>query len=133
MDGKRGFSIVRLGWLLLGFLALGAGVLGAVLPLVPTTPFVLVAAFAFARSSDRLHRWLVNHRVFGPLIRNWQAHGAIGQRAKGAAVASMGLVLALSVLLGVAPWIIGVQVVVLALVAAWILSRPLPPGQDRAP
>lgn len=101
--------------------------LGAVLPLLPTTPFVLAAAYAFARSSRRWSAWLHNHRVFGPLIRNWQQHGAISRRAKILGVASMMVVIALSLALQVRPMVIAVQAVVLSASAAFVLSRPLPP------
>ena len=74
--------VPRVLWLLLGIAATGFGIAGAVLPLLPTTPFLLVATYAFARSSPRLHAWLMSHRQFGPLIANWQQHGAIGRRAK---------------------------------------------------
>ena len=69
-------------WFALGFLALGLGALGVVLPLLPTTPFVLLAAFAFARSSERWHAWLLNHRIFGPIITDWREHGAIRARTR---------------------------------------------------
>lgn len=62
---------------LLGCLSLGTGILGILLPLLPTTPFVLLAAALFARSSPRFHGWLLGHRYFGPLIQDWQRHRAI--------------------------------------------------------
>lgn len=61
-------SIIRMAWMVTGLVALGLGVLGAVLPLLPTTVFMLAAAFCFARSSPVLHRWLLEHRIFGPSI-----------------------------------------------------------------
>ena len=64
-------------WLSFGFIALALGMAGAVLPLLPTTPFILLAAFCFARSSRRFHNWLLNHRTFGPMIENWRQEGAI--------------------------------------------------------
>ena len=114
----------RVLWLLLGIAATGLGIAGAVLPLLPTTPFLLVATYAFARSSPRLHAWLMSHRQFGPLIANWQQHGAIGRRAKQAAIAVMALSLAMSWLLAVPGWIIAIQTAVLAGVAIFILTRP---------
>ena len=59
---------------LAGLLSLGLGILGIVVPLLPTTPLVLLAAYCFARSNDRLHHWLVHHPRFGLVIRNWQNH-----------------------------------------------------------
>ncbi|MDY5585487.1 MAG: YbaN family protein [Arcanobacterium sp.] len=58
----------------LGFLFLGLGAIGVVLPLVPTTPFLLLSAFFFSRSSERWHRYLMEHRVFGQYLRNYQNH-----------------------------------------------------------
>jgi uncharacterized membrane protein YbaN (DUF454 family) len=60
-----------------GFLFIGLGAVGVVVPGLPTTPLVLVAAACFTRSSPRMHRWLLANRVFGPLIRNWQEHRSI--------------------------------------------------------
>jgi uncharacterized membrane protein YbaN (DUF454 family) len=117
----------RLTWLVVGFVALGLGALGIALPLLPTTPFVLVAAFAFAQSSEKLHQWLLDHNVFGPLIDNWQRHGAISRRAKVLSVVSMAAVLAVSVAMAVPPVVVWVQVVVLGAAALFILTRPLPP------
>ena len=122
--------IARWLWLSLGFLATGFGIAGVVLPLVPTTPFLLLAAFAFARSSPRFHYWLINHRHFGPVILDWQRNGSIARRYKVAALLAMAATLALTWLAGVAAWAIALQVVVLAAVATFILTRPdAPPPQ----
>jgi uncharacterized membrane protein YbaN (DUF454 family) len=117
----------RLTWLVIGLLALALGALGVALPLLPTTPFVLVAAVAFARSSDRLHEWLINHDIFGSLIDNWRRHGAISRRAKVVSVVSMAAILVVSVAIAAPAVVIIIQVVVLGAAAVFILSRPLPP------
>jgi hypothetical protein len=119
----------RLTWLVVGFVALALGALGIVLPLVPTTPFVLVAAFAFAQSSEKLHQWLLDHNVFGPLIDNWRRHGAISRRAKVISVVSMVAVLAISVAMALPMVVIVTQLVVLGAAALFILTRPLPPDR----
>ena len=115
--------------LAVGILALALGGLGIVLPLLPTTPFVLVAAFAFANSSEKLHQWLLDHNVFGPLVHNWRSHGAISRFAKIVSVLSMVAILMISVLLAAPTLVIVVQALVLGACAAFILSRPLPPEQ----
>lgn len=111
-------------WLGVGLAATGCGFVGVFLPLVPTTPFLLIAAYAFARSSPRLRQWLVSHRTFGRLIRNWQQNRAIDRRSKILAVLVMLATLAASWLIGIAPWIVALQAVVLAAAASFILTRP---------
>lgn len=111
-------------WLLLGLASTGCGIAGIVLPLVPTTPFLLLAAYAFARSSPRLHAWLLAHPRLGPPIVGWQRHGAIGRRAKIAAAGLMAGSLAITVAAGVHWSVVLVQAAVLACVASFVLSRP---------
>ena len=65
-----------------GFILVGLGVVGIFLPLLPTTPLLLLAAACFSRSSERWHRWLLSHHIFGPIIRNWQENKCIPRRAK---------------------------------------------------
>lgn len=125
---RSGKSPARAVWMGVGFAALALAALGVALPLLPTTPFLLVAAFAFARSSERWHAWLHSHRVFGPMIENWRRHRAIDRRTKIVGVASMAAVMALSVALDVDPVVLAVQAVALTASAAFVLSRPSPPG-----
>ena len=116
-------------WLVVGVTALGLGGAGVVLPLLPTTPFVLLAAFAFARSSPRLHAWLMNHRHFGPMIENWRREGAISRRTKALSVAVMVATFAGSWLASVRPWILAVQALALAGAAIFVLTRPSAPRE----
>jgi len=90
-------------WLLLaaGWLFVGLGVLGALLPVLPTTPFLLLAAACFARSSERFYAWLLDNRVFGPLIRDWRAHRAIPRHAKRVAIAAIVVALGSSTIFAV--------------------------------
>ena len=74
--------IGRYAYILAGWLCLGLGVVGIFLPLLPTTPFVLLAAFCFSRGSQTLHSWLLTQQTFGPIIRDWNQHGVIRQRVK---------------------------------------------------
>lgn len=115
---------VRLAWIAIGFIALGLGALGALLPLLPTTPFVLLAAFAFGKGSPRLHAWLEAHRVFGPVIRDWRDRGAIARRHKAMACSMMILTLFASVLAGLAPVILLVQALCMGAAATFIVTRP---------
>ena len=74
---------------LLGLISLGLGIVGAFLPLLPTVPFVLLSAFLFARSSDRLHNWLITHKIFGQLIRDYHEERGITIQGKIAAISMM--------------------------------------------
>lgn len=111
-------------WMTLGVLALACGIVGAVLPLIPTTPFILLAAYAFAQSSPRLHGWLLHHRIFGPLIRNWERNGAIDKRTKAIAVTTMAATPLVTWAIGAPLWALGAQIVVLLGAAAYVLTRP---------
>jgi uncharacterized membrane protein YbaN (DUF454 family) len=111
-------------WLGLGGLFLALGLLGVVLPVLPTTPFMLLAAACFARSSPRLHRWLLGHPVFGPPIRNWEENGAISRPAKRLAVGTMAVVWGVSIFAGL-PWsALAVQTALIGIGAAFVLTRP---------
>ena len=115
----------RIVYLTLGWAAVAAGLVGVILPGLPTTPFMLVAAFAFSRGSPRWHNWLVTHRLFGGPIRDWKQRGAISRRAKIMAVAAMALIFAISlVVLSLPVWALVAQGICLAGAAAFILSRP---------
>ena len=117
----------RIVLILIGIVSLALGALGVFLPLLPTTPFILVSAFAFANSSEKLHQWLLNHNVFGPLIANWHSHGAISRRTKIVSLVSMVAIVGISLLLGVPTHVIVIQAVVLTASAIFIITRPLPP------
>lgn len=115
----------------LGCVFVVLGVIGALLPLMPTTIFLILAAGCFGRSSVRLETWLLDHPQFGPTLRAWRAEGAIPRRGKIAACIGMTLGFALFVI-GAHPHLplaAGVALIFLAC-AAWILSRPAP-GQGR--
>ena len=73
----------------LGFLFLALGLLGIPLPVLPSTPFILLSAWFFARSSEKWHQWLLRSEVFGPMIRNWEDKRCISRRTKIVAVGLM--------------------------------------------
>lgn len=115
---------MRFVWAILGIICVGLALVGVVLPLLPTVPFLLLAAFFFARSSERLHYWLLSHRTFGPSIEDWQSRGAIRPGAKRAATLSIGLVFGVSLLVRLSIPILAVQAVVLGCVLIFIWTRP---------
>lgn len=117
----------RIVLILVGLTALALGALGVFLPLLPTTPFVLVAAIAFANSSERLHQWLLDHDIFGPLITNWRRYGAISRPTKILSLLSMVAIVMISWLMAMPTYVIVVQALVLSCSATFILTRPLPP------
>jgi len=124
-------TTTRFLWLLVGLTAVVIGAAGVVLPLLPTTPFLLIAAFAFARSSTRLNRWLREHRSFGPLIDNWNRDGSIDRKVKRTAIIVIVMTPVITWLFAAPLWIIACQIVVLSAAAIFILTRPLPPERDR--
>ena len=120
----------RLLWLVAGFALLGLGIIGAFLPLMPTTIFLILAAGAFARSSTRLETWLLSHPRFGPLILAWRTERAIPRRAK--ITAAIGMITGYVIfLVGARPelWL-NLFVLAFFLASAWyVLTRPEPSGR----
>lgn len=124
MTARRPAFLARSLWVALGGLSLALGALGVILPILPTTPFVLLAAFAFGKGSPRLRAWLVDHRTFGPAIHHWERDGAIAPRHKRMAAIMMAAAFLLSLILGL-PWhVLAIQAVCLGGAAAFVLSRP---------
>ena len=122
----------RWAWWLLAYVALGLGLLGVVLPGLPTVPFILLSAWAAAQGSERLHAWLLAHPKFGTMIRDWHDHGAITRKSKwlasGAMLASAALLLAMAWLTGYQRWwAVVVPIGCMAVVGAWLWMRPEPP------
>jgi len=112
-------------YFLLGWCFFGVGAIGAVVPGLPTTPFMLLALWAFAKSSRRFHDWLYHHRLFGPPLQQWQAHRVIPLKAKVLALVTMAASLGyLTLFTEVSPWIKGGTAIVMLYGAAFILSKP---------
>lgn len=88
---RRAFLIIA------GLASVVAGAIGIVVPLLPTTPFLLLAAVCFVRSSDRLYRWLTTNRVFGVYLRNYQEHRAMPAGMKWCAISVLWLTIGVSI------------------------------------
>ncbi|WP_354685675.1 YbaN family protein [Cupriavidus necator] len=119
-------------WVALGGVCLLLGVIGIFLPVLPTTPFVLLAAACFARGSRRFHEWLLGHPRFGPLVSDWQRHRSIPFRAKCLALSMMW------VSMGATAWLMRERPLVSAAmlacavgVSVWMVRLPTRPPEGR--
>jgi uncharacterized membrane protein YbaN (DUF454 family) len=110
-------------YLIAGFVSLGLAVIGAILPLMPTTVFVILAAWCFARSSPKLERRLLEHPRFGPHIVRWREKGAINRTGKRAAAAAFAVSIAVSLIFVRLPWSL-LPVVAAVAIGSWIWTRP---------
>jgi len=115
------------GFKLLGLLCVLLGIIGVALPVMPTTPFLILALACFARSSAALESWLLNHPRFGKTLQHWRAHQAVPVKAKYAA--GIGMLIGFIFLLYNSPpaWIIALVAVVEVLVMAYLISKPSAP------
>jgi uncharacterized membrane protein YbaN (DUF454 family) len=119
-----GSGALRAFYLGLGFLFMGLGGIGVALPVLPTTPFLILAAACFARSSTRLERRLLDHPRFGPTLRDWRTRGAIPRRAKWLALAGMTLGFLLFLTAGRGPAAIAAVALLMLGGLAFVFSRP---------
>jgi uncharacterized membrane protein YbaN (DUF454 family) len=118
-----GNRFVRYGLMGVGWLSVGLGVIGIFLPIMPTTPFLLLAAVCFAHSSPRFYNWLVNHKRFGPLIKDFLEGRGMPLKAKVLAIGSLWFSSGLSCYLIQIPWVRIVMAVVAVLVTIYILRQ----------
>jgi uncharacterized protein len=122
---------------LLGWLFFGLGIVGAFLPVLPTTPFMLLSLWGFSKSSPRLERWLLSHRIFGPSLRAWRAHRVVPWRAKLIAWTSMAASLLYMIFFRHPAWWVTTSTVALMGYAVWYVAHcpsypPQPTSQPAA-
>lgn len=113
-------------WLLisLALISLVLGIVGLFLPVLPTVPFILLSAWASARSSPRLLAWLEGHPVFGPMLTEWRRGGVVRRRAKWLATLTMGGSAVFMLLTVPKRWIALLVIAVMACVLVWLWRRP---------
>ena len=108
------------------------GLVGVFVPVMPTIPFLIIAAWAASRSSPRLHGWLLSHPRFGPPLKEWNEAGVVPRRVKWFATVMMGFSAGGMAVVTPAPWVVMVVVLVAAMAAilVWLWRRPerRPPG-----
>lgn len=119
---------MRIVYFSLGWLFFGLGSLGVLLPVVPTTPFMILALWAFARSSLRFHHWLYHHRFFGPPLQQWERYRVIPLAAKIMSISVMLLSLVYLLLFTQSSiWIKIITLLLMAYGAGFILTKPSRP------
>ncbi|MGO2355703.1 MAG: YbaN family protein [Marinomonas foliarum] len=119
MQGKR------ILYLMLGWFSLITGIIGIFLPLLPTTPLVLLAAWCFSKSSERFHTWLIEHKFFGPIINDWQSSDGIPKKARNRAIIFMWAGMAISIFIVSRIWATIGLVFIGLCVTTYLLRLPL--------
>lgn len=112
-------------YLALGFLSLALGIVGTVLPGIPTTMPIILAAFFFSKSSQRFDDWMLNHKVFGPLVRDWRAGIGFSARAKVIAIAAIAVTFTITTVWVVDHTAVRIALILLAMgITAYIMWLP---------
>lgn len=123
-SGRPAHRLIRPLWTGAGVLAVVLAVIGIALPVLPTTPFLLLAAFCFGKGSPRLRHWIETHPRFGPPILAWERSGAIARRHKRLALAMMGATFALGLALALPPYALALQAVCFLGAGTYVWTRP---------
>ncbi len=133
VPASHGHPNIAMRWLLRAFavLCLTLGIAGVFLPGLPTTVFILMASWAAARSSPRIHAWLHQHKLFGPMLRNWEAGGYVSRRAKYSAAATMALSAAVLWWIARPWWAPFLATSCMAAVLTWLWRKPEPPENKK--
>ena len=111
-------------WKILGFLSLGMAYVGVITPGIPYSPFVVFAAYCFAKGSPKMHAWLYNHKLFGPFLTNWNTKRVFPQKMKYFMLAMMSTSLVIMFFTGVKPIGVISTAIFMGLVACWAWRYP---------
>lgn len=114
----------NIGFRILAYISITLAVIGVVLPVMPTTPFVLLAAFFASKGSPAFARWLDGHPTFGPIIRDWRRNRVVPLKAKVLACSMMTLSWGLLFVMGAAGVVLAISGIFMAGVASYLLTRP---------
>ncbi|MDC0663644.1 YbaN family protein [Marinobacter sp. SS21] len=117
-------SIGKGGYRVIAYLSVGLAIAGAVLPLLPSTVFILIAAWAAGRSSPEFEAWLLNHRRFGPVIANWRHRQVVPRSAKVLACAMLCVSWATVYVVGAPAWMLVLLGAFFCALGGYLLSRP---------
>ena len=118
-------SLTRFACLLLGWIALLLGIVGIVLPVLPTTPFILLASFCFIRSSPRYHSWLHQHPWFGPILTNWEKNRSVSKITKRRGLVVIVLSFCFSIYIVRYLWLKVLLFVVFVVLISWFIKLPV--------
>ncbi|PAS96694.1 MAG: hypothetical protein CGU28_07765 [Candidatus Dactylopiibacterium carminicum] len=116
----------RIAWLILAWLSFAVGLVALAIPGIPTTEFILLSAYAASKSSPRFHAWLCRHRLFGPMIRNWENGRLVSRRAKLSASLAMSVCLVVMMLFVPHRWVVVLAALGMTAGAIWMWRRPEP-------
>lgn len=127
-------AVFRWIYLIIGWLSLAAGVIGLFLPIWPTAPFVILAAWCFSKGSEKLHRWIISQKTIGPMILEWEQYGIIRLRAKKLATIALAISFTFMAIFVKVAWPIkGTVIAIGTIVMAYIWTRPSAPPSPKKP
>ena len=116
----------------IGWICVASGAVGVVLPGWPTTIWIILATYFFARSSPRFYNWVMNHRVFGPLIRDWRDGKGMTARAKTVAVTTIILTISVSIAVIAVVWVKALLLAIMVILCTYLLRLPTKPAEVAA-
>ncbi|MGL6259184.1 YbaN family protein [Vibrio sp. WXL103] len=112
-------------WNFAGSVCLILGALGVFLPLLPTTPFILLASACFMRGSQRVHDWMHRHPTFGPIIRNWHTHRGVSRRVKQRGAILIVISFCFSIIVVPKLWLKVMLIAMMSILLSWFLRLPV--------